>query len=216
MVFRSIEVWYKNTPFALLPADIRAMLTPEELEAYRGGTDYFTKRAGKCVYKPMRNFFRLLGKASLEMLHLYASDDPKYKAYFVFYLSEAERHVQVRLGSGSLPGDPPPGLSQVYQDVSGTIDGHELVGGWESAEEVETVAARRWQPNDAGGCQLDQSFLTYSFGNGDYAGYAGPERGFLYEHESGGRLEPFQLLQWAEKYFGSYEASFTVKKPKRR
>ena len=75
---------------------------------------------------------------------------------------------------------------------------------------MQSVAAKRSRPSDPGGCDLVQSFPVYGFGNGDYAGYASPRRGFMYTHEDGGKLEPFKLLEWAEQYFGNYAATFKV------
>lgn len=75
---------------------------------------------------------------------------------------------------------------------------------------MQSVAAKRWRPSDPGGCDLVQSFPVYGLGNGDYAGYASPRRGFMYTHEDGGKLEPFKLLEWAEQYFGNYAATFKV------
>jgi hypothetical protein len=207
MVYRSITVWCGDTPFERLPADIRGALRPEEVAAYRAGPAYFTDRAARCAYRPMRKFFRLLGSGGMR-LHLYGGLEPVYTAYFGFNLMSAGRYVQVRLGPAALPGDPPPGLAQVYQDIDGTIDVEENYGGWSPAADVRSVAARMWQPSDPGGCDPAQSYPAYGFGNGDYAGYAGPRRGFMYTHEDGGRLEPYKLLGWAERYFGDYTATF--------
>jgi hypothetical protein len=156
----------------------------------------------------MRKFFRLLGSAGTLRLHLYGEEQPVYTAYFGFNLNSAGRYLQVRLGPAKLPGDPPPGLARVYQDVDGTIDGRENYGGWGSAADMESVAAKRWQPSHPGRCDPAQSYPVYGFGNGDYAGYAGPRLGFMYTHEDGGRLEPYDLLGWAEEYFGDYAATF--------
>src|SRR5262245_54488517 len=212
MVHRSITVWCDVTTFARLPSDIRDTLRPEEVAAYRAGPEYFADRATRCAYGPMRKFFRLLGsvgKAAMR-LHLYGGLEPVYTAYFGFNLVSAGRYVQVRLGPAALPGDPPPALAQVYQDIDGTMDGDENYGGWSSAADVRSVATRQWQPSDPGGCDPAQSYPVYGFGNGDYAGYAGPRRGFQYTHEDGGRLEPYKLLEWAERYFGNYPATFRV------
>jgi hypothetical protein len=208
MVHRSIEVWCGETPFEKLPADIRNALRPEEAAAYRGGSAYFADRAARCAYRPMRKFYRLLGSAGAMRLHLYGALEPVYTAYFGFNLLKAGRYVQIRLGPATLPGNPPPELAQVYQDIDGTIDGQENYGGWSPAAKVQSVAARKWLPNDLGGCDPAQSYPVYGFGNGDYAGYAGPRRGFQYTHEGGGRLEPYKLLDWTELYFGNYAATF--------
>ena len=208
MVHRSIEVWCDKTPFERLPADIRDALRPEEMKAYRAGPSYFTDRAARCAYPPTRKFFRLLGSSGLLRLHLYGGLEPVYTAYFGFNLMSAGRYVQVRLGPAALPGDPPPALTQVYQDIDGTIDGRENYGGWLSAADVRSVAARRWQPSDPGKCDPAHSYPVYGFGNGDHAGYAGSRRAFMYTHEDGGRLEEYDLLNWAKRYFGDYAATF--------
>jgi hypothetical protein len=208
MVHRSIEVWCSDVPFNRLPADIRGALRPQEKAAYRAGPAYFTDRAASSAYRPMRNFFRLLASAGAMRLHLYGGLEPVYTVYFGFNLIKAGRYVQVRLGPGTLPGDPPPGLAQIYQDINGTIDGYENYGGWSPAAEVRSVAACRWQPDKLNGCNPEQSYPVYGFGNGDYAGYATLKRGFLYTHESGGELESFDLLDWAKRYFGDYAATF--------
>jgi hypothetical protein len=208
VIHRSIEVLCSDTPFDQLPADIRGALRPEEVTAYRTGLAYFTDRAPRCTYRPMRKFFKLLGSAGTLRLHLYGGADPVYTAYFGFNLLGTGRYVQVRLGPAALPGDPPPGLAQIYKDIDGTIDGQENYGGWLPAADVRSVTARRWQPSHSGGCDPDHSYPVYGFGNGDYAGYAGPRREFLYTHEDGGRLEGYKLLEWAERYFGDYAAAF--------
>lgn len=161
---------------------------------------------------PMRKFFRLLGSGGGMRLHLYGGRKPVYTAYFGFNLISAGRYIQVHLGPAVLPGDPPSRLAQVYQDIDGTIDGYENYGGWLPAADVRSVAARRWQPAKLGGCDPEHSYPVYGFGNGDYAGYAGRKRGFLYTHEGGGELEPRDLLDWAEQYFGDYAATFRVEK----
>jgi hypothetical protein len=68
---------------------------------------------------------------------------------------------------------------------------------------MKSVAAKRRQPSDHDRYNLAQSFLVYGFTNGDYAGYASPRRGFMYTHDDGEKLEPFKLLKWPDRYFGS-------------
>ena len=60
---------------------------------------------------------------------------------------------------------------------------------------------------DTGGCDLEHSYPVFSCGNGDYYGYAEKRLGFLYDHERS-RLEPFDLLKYAEEYFGDYPRLF--------
>jgi hypothetical protein len=211
-VYRSIEVFGDDLPFDRLPADIRRALTEEEAAAYREGPAYFLGRSSGCRYRPVRSFFRLLGRARAMRLHLYAGRRPRFRIYFGFSLLAIGRYVQVRLGPGvELPGTPPPGLGPLYQDVGGTIDGREgppwSCGGWEPPEDVRSVAAHQWQPTDSGGYDVDQSYPVYSFGNGDFAGYAGRRRGFLFDHERS-RMEPWDLLDFAEEYFGDYPQAF--------
>ena len=193
--------------FQRLPADIRKALRPAEVEAYQGGTAYFTDRAKRCASPVVRKFFRLLGTGGGPRLHLYAGARPVYTAFFGFNLLRAGRYVQVRLGPGMLPGDPPPELARVYQDVDGTHDGFDPCGGWESAEYIRSIAAREWQPADQGGFDPDRCHPVYSHGNGDYSGYADKKRSFLFDHERS-VLEPDDLAGLARRYFGDYADTF--------
>lgn len=112
------------------------------------------------------------------------------------------------MGSATLPGNPPAALTQIYQDINGTIDGYEDGGGWQPAEEVKSVSAHQWQPSTLNGLDPEVSVPLYSFGNGDYAGFAGTRKGFMYTHEDGGKLEPYPIIDWAKRYFGEYAKTF--------
>jgi hypothetical protein len=209
-IYRSIEVLCSDVPFDRLPADIRHALSDNEAVAYREGPGYFLNRSANCSYRPLQQFFQLLGRRGAFRLHLYAGLRPQFRVFYGFSLlgMGASGYVQVRLASGvELPGDPPSDLLQLYQVIGGVIDGQnyggENYGGWVPPEDVRSVGTHQWQPTDTSGFDVDQSYPVYSFGNGDYAGYAGGGRGFLYDHERH-ILEPWDLLDYAEEYFGDY------------
>jgi hypothetical protein len=208
VILRTIEVWRDKVPFDRLPADISAALRPAEAAAYRAGPAYFAGRAAGCRSRPLGRFLRRLAAAPGMRLHLYGGAEPEFRAYFGFRLRPGGRYVQVRLGPAELPGDPPAWLAEVYREIDGTMDGDERNDGWRSAEYVQSVTDYRWGPTDPGGFDPDVSYPVYGFGNGDAAGYAGPRRAFLYEHEDGGRLTGFDLRGLATEYFGDYDRFF--------
>ena len=152
---RTIEIWRDELSFDRLPVNIRAALSEDEAAAYRGGPSYFQERASNCRYRPLRKFFRLLGKAGSMSLHLYGGMLPEYRVYFGFNLRTIGRYIQLRLASDvALPGDPPPALVQLYEDIGGLIDGREISVLWEEPEEMQSVGARRWQPSRHGRMRL--------------------------------------------------------------
>jgi hypothetical protein len=87
--------------------------------------------------------------------------------------------------------------------MGGLIDGREYSVFWDAPEDLQSIAAHRWQPSDTGGCDLGESYPLFSCGNGDAYGYAGPKKTFLFDHERS-RLEPYDLVGYAEAYFGDY------------
>jgi hypothetical protein len=196
MIKRTIEIRTHDLPLGEVPADIREMLAPEEVEAYSKGASYFIELAGK-----NRDLAKALKKLEADApvrLYLYSEDEKPYRAYFGFTIMPEGVHPKIRVPSAADISAFPNCVQDLYRAVGGLMEPWADYAGLLPPEDFHSF--EDYWIEETNGIDPSTSRCFCYDGGGDVIGFDASGTGVQYEHEEG-RLERIDLARFCRGYF---------------
>lgn len=181
---RKIGIKSWEHPAETLPKDIRAILTESELNAYATGATYFQKLAVDSDCEQLVNLLNRLNPNAPMFVDLHQVDDGPWHVWFGFTIAPMLYHPRLLLPRQiQIPKTAPERVRKLYSSFGGICESN-YIGGFMTPEDISRGANDFVMSHHE--LRLpDGSYMFFSYGNGDYAGWLPDGRGCIYNHETG-------------------------------
>ncbi len=202
MITRKIEILSWDVPFERLPADILALLSNQDQEAYRNGGKYFKEAALQIGESGLCEVLNCLDDNHPTRVYLDKDDDSPWLSWFGFTFFAERRHVCFRPAQQfvQLPPSTPDRLRRFYAHLGGLNDERGGDNGILPPERIRRVSDSDHHFVDDLGELASECWMFHSFGNGDYTCWHESGRGFLLNHEEES-LDELILDEFLDDYF---------------